>query len=325
MSSAADPVAEFLAAHEAGDLVALGTSGTAGAPRSVIRSTASWVDSFPAVAALTGLTPSARVWVPGPLDATMNLFAAVYARHLGASAQTSPQGATHAFLTPSALRACLAEQVSLAGTHVVVAGDRLSAGLRDRAADAGAVVHHYYGAAELSFVAWGTHADDLAPFPGVDVAVRGGEIWVRSPYVCTGYDGPPGPLRTDDGWATVGDRGTYDGRLLVVTGRPDAVTTGGATVHVADVEDVLRDGIAGEVVVVGLPHERLGSVVAVVLTNADDHQGALARARRQLDGAKRPRLWFHVTALPVTPAGKVDRDALASLLSGSGDGVQRLV
>ena len=74
-------------------------------------------------------------------------------------------------------------------------------------------MHHYYGAAELSFVAWGAHADDLRPFPGVEVSVREGEVWVRSPYLCTGYDGPPGPLRRDgDGFATVGDRGSMRGR-----------------------------------------------------------------------------------------------------------------
>ena len=56
-------VAGFLAAHAAGEPVALGTSGTSGAPRGVVRSTGSWVDSFGTVAGLSGLTPSSRVWV----------------------------------------------------------------------------------------------------------------------------------------------------------------------------------------------------------------------------------------------------------------------
>ena len=54
---------------------------------------------------------------------------------------------------------------------VTVAGDRLTARLRDRARAAGAEVSHYYGAAELSFVAWGQHAGDLRPFPDVETAV----------------------------------------------------------------------------------------------------------------------------------------------------------
>ena len=76
-------------------------------------------------------------------------------------------------------------------------------------------MHHYYGATKLSFVAWGAHADDLRPFPGVGCRSAPGEVWVRSPYVCTGYLGRPGPFRRDaDGFATVGTGVVLaDGRL----------------------------------------------------------------------------------------------------------------
>ena len=253
----------------------------------------------------------------------MNLFAAVHARWAGAEAVGSAAGATHAALTPTALHALLDRGAPLAGLTAVVAGDRLTAGLARRTRDAGATVHHYYGAAELSFVAWGADEDALLPFPGVEVDVRDGEIWVRSPYLCDGYDGPAGPLRRDaDGFATVGDRGTRDGRRLVVAGREGAVTTGGGTVHLADVEAELRPEARGEVVLVGLPHPRLGTVLAVALTDPADHEPLRARARADLAGAARPRLWFAVPTLPRTGAGKVDRVALAALL-GDPDGAAR--
>ena len=212
-----DPVGAFLAAHAAGRRVVLRTSGSSGASRRVVRSTGSWVASFPAVAELSGLDAASRVWVPGHLTATMNLFAAVHAAWLGAERVDDPGRATHATLTPSALAAGLDRAVPLAGTHVVVAGDRLTATLHRRAEAAGVTVHHYYGAAELSFVGWGGHAGDLRAFPGVTVQVREEEIWVRSPYLCDGYDGPSGPLRRDgSGFATVGDRGELsDGWLTV--------------------------------------------------------------------------------------------------------------
>jgi acyl-CoA synthetase (AMP-forming)/AMP-acid ligase II len=322
---AADPVAAFLAAHEAGDLVALGTSGTSGPIRSVVRTTDSWVSSFDAIGALTGLTSGSRVWVPGPLTATMNLFAAVHAVFAGAALVEDPAHATHAQLTPGALASCL-DSVPMRGLTVVVAGDRLSPGLHDRAVAAGVRVRHYYGAAELSFVAWGAHAEDLRPFPGVEVRVREDVVWVRSPYLCAGYEGPAGPLcRDDDGFATVGDRGVLRDGRLVVRGRDDAVTTGGATVLVADVETTLRPAATGDVLVVGLPHDGLGSVLAAVLTRAEDHPAVLDVARARLDGARRPRLWFHVEQLPLTPAGKADRDALVSLLSGADAHARRLV
>ena len=106
------------------------------------------------------------------------------------------------------------------GVHVVVAGDRLPRDLADRARATGAQVSHYYGAAELSFVAWGTSEADLRPFPGAEVQVRGGVVWVRSPYLSLGYDGAEGPFTVDaDGFATVGDRGSLDGGILTVAGR----------------------------------------------------------------------------------------------------------
>ncbi|MGN6130955.1 MAG: AMP-binding protein [Nocardioidaceae bacterium] len=310
----ADPVAAFLAAHDRRAAVALPTSGTSAARRWVVRTTDSWVGSFPQVSSLTGTARGSRVWVPGPLSATMNLFAAVHARWTGADRVASVQRATHATLSPAALHRLLDEGAP-AGLTVVVAGDRLAPALAARAREAGLRVCHYYGAAELSFVAWSGDDGSLRPFPGVEVAIRDGEVWVRSPYVCEGYDGPTGPLRRDPhGFATVGDRGRLDGDLLTVLGRPGAVTTAGATVHLADVEAELRAAASGELVVVGLPHDRLGSVLAVALTSAADHERLQRVARERLSAGHRPRLWFHVPALPRTSAGKVDRAALTALL-----------
>ena len=281
----------------------------------MVRSTESWVASFATYSTLTGIAEAKRVWVPGPLTATMNLFASVHARFTGASVSRTPEDITHAQLTPPALRRCLDEDVDLDGVIVVVAGDRLPPALHDRAAARGATLCHYYGAAELSFVAWGEHAANLAPFPGVDVTVGEGEIWVRSPFECSGYDGPPGPLRREpDGFATVGDRGVLSGGRLTVSGRDDTVTTAGATVQVAAVEEYLREAARGDIVVVGLPHPRLGSVLAAVLTDRDDHASLRQYARAGLGPAQRPRVWFHVTPLPQTVAGKVDRRALVGIL-----------
>lgn len=274
------------------------------------------MDSFDPVSRLTGIGPESAVWVPGPPTSSMNLFALVHAGYVGARVATSSVGATHAVLTPAALDAALPGP-QLCGVTVVVAGDRLSPALYDRARAAGAAVHHYYGAAELSFVAWGAHADDLHLFPGVEAESRDGEIWVRSGYLCSGYDGPAGPLRRDpSGFVTVGDRGRLVGDLLEVDGRPSAVTTGGATVQVADIEAALRRDAVGELVVLALPHPRLGSVVAAVLTDPADHRRLVSLARERLDPAARPRVWHLCEQLPLTRAGKLDRRALHDLLVG---------
>jgi acyl-CoA synthetase (AMP-forming)/AMP-acid ligase II len=316
VGSSPDPVAAVLGADAEGRRIALRTSGTTGRPRAVVRTTESWVRSFGHVADLTGLGEGSRLWVPGPLSATMNLFAAVLARHVGASLVVGAEQATHAHLTPLQLQRALDEDRPLAGLHLTVAGDRLGGQLRARAEAAGAMVSHYYGSAELSFVAWGSDDRSLAPFPGVEIEVRDGEIWVRSLYLCEEYDGPPGPLRREsDGFATVGDRGSFSDGVLVVSGRgDDAVVSGGATVVVTDVESALREGLRGSIVVVGVPHATLGQVVAAALTDADDVHAAHRLAEQTLSPAQRPRRWFHVPALPLTGSGKVDRSALVHRL-----------
>jgi long-chain acyl-CoA synthetase len=312
--AAVHDVAGWLDAHARGAPVTLATSGTSGPPRAVVRTTESWVRSFGHVSRLTGIGLASQVWVPGPMTATMNLFAAVHAEVAGAVVVGTPERATHAHLTPSALVRCLDEHAPLDGVTVVVAGDRLSPGLAARATGAGCRIHHYYGAAELSFVAWGGHAEDLTPFPEVDLQIHDEEIWVRSPYVCTGYDGPPGALRRDgDGYATVGDRGRREGDRLLVFGRPDAVTTGGATVLVADVEEPLRSAARGEVVVLGVPHHALGTVLAAALTDPGDRPRLRERAAT-MPPSHRPRMWFCVPRLPLTDAGKTDRPALLRLV-----------
>jgi acyl-CoA synthetase (AMP-forming)/AMP-acid ligase II len=249
----------------------------------------------------------------------MNLFAAVHARHVGATVVDAPEGATHAHFTPALLRAAMHQGADLAGVHVVVAGDRLPSDVAGRARAAGARVSHYYGAAELSFVAWGTHEADLRTFPGVEVQVRSGVLWVRSPYLSQGYDAADGPFTLGaDGFATVGDRGSLAGGVLTVAGRgAEAVLTGGATVLVADVELGLRRAGLADVVVVGVPHRRLGQVVAAVVADVAVADRGRVAARVALTSAQRPRLWFHLPQFPVTASGKIDRVAVAAL---AGDG-----
>lgn len=306
-------------AYARGDTICVTTSGTSGAARRVIRTAASWVDSFAVVAGLCGLSAASRAWVPGPLEASMNAYARCLVDHVGARAVDDHRSATHVFCTPTVLAELLDHDHDHDPWTVVVAGDRLAPPLADRATADGHTVHHYYGAAQLSFVGWGRDAESLRLFPAVQAREIDGELWVASPWLCLReelVDGGAAPVLrsvTWDGvrWLTVGDRGSVsvDGRL-VVHGRADAVTTGGATVVLADVESVLRPYARGDVVVVGRPHPRLGAVLVAVCTDAEDAGALPGIARRLLPASHRPRLWSVRAALPVTAAGKVDRAGL---------------
>ncbi len=291
-SPAPDPVAAVLAAREQGHDLTLATSGTTGAPRTIVRTTESWWASFAPYTELSGVTAGSRVWVPGPLSGTMNLFAAVHAHVVGASLVAQDR-ASHACLTPALLDRHL--DALPPATRVTVAGDALSPALADRAEAAGLAVAHYYGAAELSFVACGRDAASLGAFPGVEIEVRDDVVWVRSPYTAR------------PGWQTVGDTGTWDGQRLAVTGRPDTVTTAGATVVLADVEAALDS----RVTCFGTVRESVGEVLAAAVTDADSLPALKALARDRLPASHRPRVWLVVDEIPLTTAGKVDRAALA--------------
>lgn len=310
------------------------TSGSSGAPRAVVRTLASWTASFDAYTALIGLRPGDRVLLTGPLTSTMQLFAAVHAVAVGAVVTDDQRRATSAVCVPAALDTVVAGAPAL--RTAVVAGARLTDHAAARAISAGITVIEYYGAAELSFVAARRVPGPLRPFPGVQVQIREGELWSRSPFHALGLRGSAGALRTDaDGFATVGDLGAVidgvderdrvpgveetDAELgLVLHGRGDAaVTVGGRTVVVEDVESALAglDGVT-DAAVLGTPHPRLGAVLVavVVLAAEDDPAGDLTAVRRAaaavLHDEWLPRRWVSVPALPHTSNGKIDRSAL---------------
>ena len=92
--------AALRSAYATGDTIRLATSGTSGRPRRVVRTAASWVDSFPVVADLCALVPESRAWVPGPVVASMNAYAVCLVDHVGATLVDGPGPASHVFCTP---------------------------------------------------------------------------------------------------------------------------------------------------------------------------------------------------------------------------------
>jgi long-chain acyl-CoA synthetase len=315
------------------------TSGSTGAPRAIVRTLASWTTSHRMVDAAFGLRAGDVIWAPGVLSSTLTLFAAQHARATGRRTVLSgPWRGVAAALARGAGEASVIQAVPpivsdvldavetgrLPGLRVAVAaGAQVPDRLRHRAAGLGVRVVEYYGAAELSFV-----TINGEPAPGTNVCLRScgredgtGEIWVRSPYVALGYVSAGGPLQFEDGWASVGDLGRLDrdGTLRVLGRGTDAVTVGGHTVQVADVEAVLGDvpGVA-EVACVGAPHERFGQqLVALVrpIAGADPRPALQAAAREALPHASRPTRWVVVPSLPHTTGGKIARADLAALLT----------
>ncbi|MDQ0382049.1 class I adenylate-forming enzyme family protein [Amycolatopsis thermophila] len=303
------------------------TSGSSGSPKVLVRTRDSWVRSFEALGALPG-----PVLVPGPLSSSLFLFGALHGRWCGREVRTLPRwdpeaaagvGAATVHLVPAMLSALLAVLERRAEPSplrtVVCGGAHLGDDVRARFAAVlpRAELIEYYGSAEHSLIAVRRGGDGLRPVPGVDLDVRDGVLWVRSPLACSGRlrDGRLVPAGE---WSTVGDLVSFSASgALTVRGRAGAVvSSGGRLVPAEEVEAVLRTapGVA-DVLVTGTPHPRLGELVTAVVEGDVRLRELRAVARAALAPANRPRRWLVAKELPRTASGKPARALIAEQLA----------
>jgi fatty-acyl-CoA synthase len=146
-----------------------------------------------------------------------------------------------------------------------------------------------------------------------------GEIVISGPQVMAGYWGDPEATAAAirDGWLHTGDLGRFDadGYLSIVDRKKDLIISGGINVYPAEIERVCGEfpGVT-ECVAFGVPHERWGETVAVMVAGPVDLAELYAHAKRQLSDYKVPR-WFAPAKepLPRSSFGKLLRRAAAAL------------
>jgi long-chain acyl-CoA synthetase len=305
------------------------TSGSSGAPRRILRTMESWTRSFAVNADLFGIGTGRRVAVLGGLEQSLALYGALEALHLGAELQllggmrpdrqAQALAAEVIYATPAQLR-LLVEAGWRARGLILVGGSKLDAGLR--AALAGAELREFYGAAEASFISLAgpqtPEASVGAPYPGVEIEVRAGEIWVKSPYVFQGYaGGAAGSARWDQGWLSVGEMGRLEGGCLYLSGRAGRmVTVADQNVFPEEIEGFIAGmpGVA-RVAVLPRPDALRGSVMLAVLQGDAAHETAILTAcRAHLGPLKAPRAVIWRRDWPVLASGKTDLLRLAAEL-----------
>lgn len=323
-------VVGHLAAQASGSAtLRLPTSGSSGRPRVIERTVTSWTSSLPAFDVAVGLRGDDVIWAPGTGSATLTLYAIWQALAAGVPVLASGpwRGVTDQIAdavrtvtvvqcVPVVLDRILdaAEADAMPRLRVAaVAGAGMPAALRERALAHGLHLVEFYGAAELSFVAIDTDGAGLRPFPGVEVDLREGVLWARSPYICNG-------LADSEGWASADDRAEAgpDGTLRIAGRGEDAVNVAGHTVRVEDVEEVLGavPGVA-ELVCLAHPDAHLGErLVAVVRARAgaDPLTALRAAAEALLPPPARPARYVVVQDFPRTGSGKVARATLRESL-----------
>jgi long-chain acyl-CoA synthetase len=150
-----------------------------------------------------------------------------------------------------------------------------------------------------------------------DRPVGEGEILVRTDEASSEFLGGAAVPVDTDGWFATGDVGRLDDGILYVTGRvQEKMIVGGFNVYPAEVEDAARrSALVEDVVVVGLPDDRLGErpVAGILWAGEADEPGLLDELRGQLAPYKIPRQTFSISAVPLTRRDKVDRVRAAQL------------
>ncbi|GAB2685510.1 fatty acid--CoA ligase family protein [Saccharopolyspora gloriosae] len=207
----------------------------------------------------------------------------------------------------------------------------------------GSAVHLGYGQTELGMISL-LSADDIAAHPaaahsvgrprdGVELEIRDdtgapvpigadGEVWVRVPNALSGYWRAPEETAAvlHDGRVRTRDLGhlDHDG-FLHLTGRTRDVIMVNAVLHYAGpIERVLASHPdVDQAYVAGAPDARTGEAVHAYLVAAGarnpDHESLRALVAAELGAGAVPATITVLPEVPLTPAGKPDKNALLAL------------
>ncbi|MEV4318839.1 class I adenylate-forming enzyme family protein [Actinocrispum sp. NPDC049592] len=150
-----------------------------------------------------------------------------------------------------------------------------------------------------------------------------GEVWSRGPMSPLCYVNAPEldeTYRNADGWVHTGDRGSFgeDGRLRISGRGKEIIIRGGQNISPTEIELQLR-GAPGvlHAVCVGVADKLFGERVCACIVPADlAHPPSLKElctfltTQRGLETFKLPEFLLVLAELPMSPAGKVDKNAL---------------
>ncbi len=146
-----------------------------------------------------------------------------------------------------------------------------------------------------------------------------GELCIKGPQVMKGYWQRPeetAKVIDDEGWLHTGDMAKMDerGYFYIVDRKKDMILVSGFNVYPNEVEDVIAmmPGVL-EVAAVGVPDEKSGEAVKVVIVRKDPSltvEQVKAHARENLTGYKHPKYVEFRTDLPKTNVGKILRREL---------------
>ena len=168
------------------------------------------------------------------------------------------------------------------------------------------------------------------PVPSTEVSIQDddghvleiggiGELCVRGPQVMRGYWNKPeetAKVLSADGWLRTGDIARIDekGFVYIVDRKKDMILVSGFNVYPNEIEDVVAQ-IQGvlEVAAVGVPDEKSGEAVKIVIVKKDPTLTAekvREYCKANMTGYKQPKIIEFRDTLPKTNVGKILRREL---------------
>jgi len=175
------------------------------------------------------------------------------------------QGCTHASLVPTQLWRLLAQEQPMDSLReVLLGGAAIAPALTQAAGERGLTCWCGYGLTELASTVCVKRADNApdigSPLAGHKIKIVGGEIWLQSASLASGYwqQDRLVPITNAQGWFATRDGGRFVNNKLTLTGRLDNLFfSGGEGIQPEQVEQV----IAG--------HPAIRSVFIVPQTDAE--------------------------------------------------------
>lgn len=149
-----------------------------------------------------------------------------------------------------------------------------------------------------------------------------GELCIRGPQVMRGYWQRPeetAKVLDEDGWLRTGDIAKMDARgfFYIVDRKKDMILVSGFNVYPNEIEDVVAaHPKVVEVGAIGIPDEKSGEVVKIVVVRNDESltvEALQEYCRQELTAYKVPRYIEFVDELPKTNVGKILRREIRTL------------
>lgn len=236
---------------------------------------------------------------------------------------------TATMMPPARLDQVMRSQADLSSLRAVLLGGSPAGAQLLRAATErlGPIVWLGYGQAEAGVISMLT-PDDIAaghvtsvgrPLPAVEVDIRDGEIFVRSPHMMTGYwnDSEQNREVISAGWIRTRDLGYLDGDgLLHLTGRArDVIMVNAEVCYAGAIERALTEHPAVvQAYVVGAPDPATGEAIHAFVVPASDQVPDRALltdlVRQRLSTNSVPKSITVIREVPVNASGKPDKLAL---------------